>query len=109
MVGLKAPHGARTWLNACGREWDTRMFMQDLPRTFPNNIWAPTAEAEAKLRRILAAFSVHAPSIGYCQGMNYLTAMLLMVLAKDESKAFWVLVALLGEKGETVTASTKHI
>ena len=32
--------------------------------------------------------------------MNYLTAMLLMVLAKDEVKTFWVLVALLGDDGE---------
>ena len=52
---------------------------------------------------------MHAPSIGYCQGMNYLTAMLLMVLAKDEVKAFWVLVSLLGEDGEISLSVLSHV
>ena len=62
-------------------------------------MWTTTAEASEKLQRILVAFSMHMPSIGYCQGMNYLAAMLLLVLKADEVNAFWVLVSLLGEVG----------
>ena len=71
------------------------MHLQDLPRTFPQNIWTSSGEGTEALRRVLLAFSVHNPAIGYCQSMNYITAMLLLVLAKDEESAFWVLVALL--------------
>ncbi len=35
--------------------------------------------------------------VGYCQGLNYLAGMLLLVLHKDEERAFWSLVSLLDE------------
>jgi len=64
-------------------------------------VWTTSAEASGKLQRILVAYSVHMPSVGYCQGMNYLAAMLLLVLKADEVNAFWVLVSLLGEAGRS--------
>ncbi len=64
-------------------------------------MWTTSAEASGKLQRILVAYSVHMPSVGYCQGMNYLAAMLLLVLKADEVNAFWVLVSLLGEAGRS--------
>lgn len=69
----------------------------DLARTFPDNIWLRTEEAHNMLRRVLLAYSMHNPSVGYCQGLNYLAGMLLLVLQKHEERAFWILVSLLDE------------
>lgn len=40
------------------------------------------------LRRVLQAFSIHNPKIGYCQSLNFLVGLLLLFL--DEEKAFWM-------------------
>ena len=72
---------------------------QDLARTFPSNAWMATAEGQATLRRVLLAFSVQNPRIGYCQSMNFLAAMLLMALDQAEERAFWVLVCLIDDGG----------
>lgn len=71
----------------------------DLPRTFPGNTWMSTEEGRSALRRVLVAFSVHEPTVGYCQGMNYLGAMLLMCMGQCEEGAFWVLAALIDPGG----------
>ena len=72
---------------------------QDLARTFPGNAWVCTAEGRAVLRRVLLAFSVQNPRIGYCQSMNFLAAALLLALDRSEEKAFWVLVCLIDDGG----------
>ncbi|KAI9824305.1 MAG: hypothetical protein M1826_007402 [Phylliscum demangeonii] len=41
------------------------------------------------LRRVLQAFSIHHPKIGYCQSLNFLAGLLLLFL--PEEKAFWML------------------
>ncbi|NXU48122.1 TBD2A protein, partial [Turnix velox] len=65
----------------------------DLPRTLTNNkhFSSPTSQLIPKLRRVLLAFSWHNPAIGYCQGLNRLAAVALLVL-EDEENAFWCLV-----------------
>ena len=73
--------------------------VQDLPRTFPSNEWMATADGQAALGRVLLAFSVHRPAIGYCQSMNYIAALLLVAMEKDEENAFWVLVSLIDDGG----------
>lgn len=35
--------------------------------------------------------------VGYCQGLNFLAGMLLLVMQRDEERSFWVLVSLLDE------------
>jgi hypothetical protein len=45
------------------------------------------------LRRVLYAFSVYCPHIGYCQSLNYIAGMLLLFL--DEERAFWMLVTII--------------
>eukprot|EP00803_Ostreobium_quekettii_P004128 evm.model.scf_281.14 EVM.evm.TU.scf_281.14 scf_281:100887-107408(+) len=67
----------------------------DLPRTFPGHAWFQTEQGQAILQNVLLAYSVHNPQIGYCQSMNYIVAMLLLCMDKDEEKAFWVLAALI--------------
>ena len=45
------------------------------------------------LRRVLFAYALRNPSIGYCQSMNFLCALLLFHLSEEES--FWVFASLL--------------
>ncbi|XP_023485496.1 TBC1 domain family member 2A isoform X7 [Equus caballus] len=73
----------------------TRQIELDLNRTFPNNkhFTCPSSSFPEKLRRVLLAFSWQNPSIGYCQGLNRLAAIALLVLDEEES-AFWCLVAI---------------
>ncbi|XP_021363151.1 TBC1 domain family member 2B-like [Mizuhopecten yessoensis] len=66
----------------------------DLLRTLPNNKYYESSDSDgvAKLRRILVAYSLHNPVIGYCQGLNRLAAIGLLFL--EEEEAFWLLVAI---------------
>ena len=43
------------------------------------------------LRRLLQAFAVHNPTIGYCQSLNFIAGLLLLFLDEDEEKAFILL------------------
>ncbi|XP_021497165.1 TBC1 domain family member 2A isoform X2 [Meriones unguiculatus] len=72
-----------------------RQIELDLHRTFPTNkhFTCPTSSFPDKLRHVLLAFSWHNPAIGYCQGLNRLAAIALLVL-EDEESAFWCLVAI---------------
>ncbi|KAK9471116.1 carabin [Dipodascopsis tothii] len=90
---------------------DAELIERDLHRTFPDNVYFrsdKTAEAErAKLgrrasgvqpetpilqalRRVLLAFALYSPKIGYCQSLNFLAGLLLLFM--EEEKAFWMLV-----------------
>ena len=71
---------------------------RDINRTFPDNLHfkpdpplTPTTETPllSSLRRVLCAFAVHHPRIGYCQSLNFLAGLLLLFL--PEEKAFWML------------------
>ncbi|KAI9821400.1 MAG: hypothetical protein M1832_003407 [Thelocarpon impressellum] len=87
-------------------ENDQELIERDLHRTFPDNIKfkADVTAADAKaggtpdevetptlqsLRRVLQAFSVHNPRIGYCQSLNFLVGLLLLFM--EEERAFWML------------------
>jgi len=48
----------------------------DLARTLPNHL---QPDQRGILRRVLRAFSVHRPDIGYCQGMNFIAAIPLLL------------------------------
>ncbi|CEP14389.1 hypothetical protein [Parasitella parasitica] len=80
---------------------------KDLHRTFPDNSYfscdvqhkdgsttvAPESNQKIQqLRRVLLAFSVYSPSIGYCQSLNFLAGFLLLILSEEE--AFWMLVTI---------------
>ncbi|KAL4219569.1 hypothetical protein ACF0H5_022143 [Mactra antiquata] len=65
----------------------------DLMRTMPNNIKFSTSGSKGvmDLQDVLLAFCIHNPTIGYCQGMNFIAGMSLIFL--DPEDAFWMLVA----------------
>eukprot|EP00850_Spirogloea_muscicola_P015091 SM000113S24047 [mRNA] locus=s113:135719:141922:- [translate_table: standard] len=61
---------------------------KDLPRTFPGHP-ALDSIGRSALRRILTAYARHNPAVGYCQGMNFLAGLLLLLM--PEENAFWTL------------------
>ncbi|KAK1836574.1 hypothetical protein QBC39DRAFT_247998 [Podospora conica] len=83
---------------------------KDLHRTFPDNIRfkppqsaepetpmtdpetgkAPETEIITSLRRVLHAFAIYNPRIGYCQSLNFLAGFLLLFVETEE-QAFWLL------------------
>ncbi|KAL8477917.1 hypothetical protein ACS0TY_029993 [Phlomoides rotata] len=72
----------------------TNQIDHDLPRTFPGHPWLDTGEGHAALRRVLVVYSFRDSDVGYCQGLNYVAALLLLVM-KTEEEAFWMLAVLL--------------
>ncbi|XP_022140274.1 growth hormone-regulated TBC protein 1 [Momordica charantia] len=72
----------------------TRQIDHDLPRTFPGHTWLDTPAGHAALRRVLVGYSFRDSDVGYCQGLNYVAALLLLVM-KTEEDAFWMLAVLL--------------
>lgn len=66
---------------------------RDLHRTFPDNIHfkSPGASPDTdrpilrSLRRVLRAFAVHSPKIGYCQSLNFLAGLLLLFLPEEKT------------------------
>jgi hypothetical protein len=72
---------------------------KDLLRTFPGNEkmgGKDGTEGIDSLRRILTAYSLRNPSVGYCQSMNFLVATLLLFC--EEREAFWILATLIEDK-----------
>ncbi|GAQ82371.1 GTPase activating protein [Klebsormidium nitens] len=72
----------------------TAQIEKDLPRTFPGHPVLDGGGRDA-LRRLLTAFARHNPDVGYCQGMNFLAALLLLLM--PEEAAFWTLTALVDD------------
>lgn len=75
----------------------TKQIELDLLRTLPNNKHFETLDSSGtiRLRRVLTAYSEHNPKVGYCQGMNRLAAVALLVLPEEE--AFWCLVTIVDD------------
>ena len=92
---------------ACARACACTLQVEyDLPRTFPQHadfmpagggggdgaparVDTPTL---ASLRRVLLAFAAYEPSVGYCQSLNFVAAMLILV--GGEEGGFWMLAAI---------------
>lgn len=70
----------------------------DLNRTFPDNVNFRKTSDQCLLKslyNVLRAYGHHNPSVGYCQGMNFIAGYLL-IITKDEEKSFWLMDALIG-------------
>jgi len=51
---------------------------------------------QASLRRVLRAYSLYDPEVGYCQGMNFIAGMFITFVSEEE--AFWLLVYVMNQK-----------
>jgi len=67
---------------------------KDLMRTFPEKPYDPKEEKIVKMRAILTHYAIRNPTIGYCQGLNFLVARIVDII-EDEEEAFWILCAVL--------------
>ena len=65
----------------------------DITRTLTDNIFFRKGPGVAKLNEVLLAYSRRNPDVGYCQGMNLVTANLLLIMPSAE-EAFWILVSM---------------
>ncbi|KAI1615711.1 ubiquitin thiolesterase [Exophiala viscosa] len=66
----------------------------DVRRTLTDNVFFRHGPGVQRLEELLRAYSIHNPRIGYCQGMNLITASLLLICATAED-CFWLLVAII--------------
>lgn len=66
----------------------------DVHRTLTDNVFFRKGPGVQRLEELLRAYSLHNPRIGYCQGMNLITASLLLICATAED-CFWLLVAII--------------
>ncbi|WQF77194.1 Putative Rab-GAP-TBC domain-containing protein [Colletotrichum destructivum] len=106
-----------TLLKKKAKDVDVEAIERDLHRTFPDNVKFKPASMASKpntepvrdgqsagdengdmnepeiissLRRVLHAFAIYNPRIGYCQSLNFLAGLLLLFMDSEE-KAFWLL------------------
>ncbi|XP_025197152.1 growth hormone-regulated TBC protein 1 isoform X1 [Melanaphis sacchari] len=98
---LKDKYGPNTYkrmLNKPINEDIRNIITVDVPRTYPDNIYFhPNSENQKTLFRILCAFAACNPDVGYCQGLNYIAGLLLLV-TKNEETCFWLLRVLVENK-----------
>ncbi|KAI3323812.1 TBC domain protein [Xylariaceae sp. AK1471] len=66
----------------------------DVNRTLTDNIFFRRGPGVAKLSEVLRAYARRNPEVGYCQGMNLITANLLLIMPSTED-TFWVLVSII--------------
>jgi hypothetical protein len=66
----------------------------DIHRTLTDNIFFRRGPGAAKLGEVLLAYARRNRDVGYCQGMNLITANLLLVTPSSED-AFWLLAAMI--------------
>eukprot|EP01119_Soliformovum_irregulare_P023356 TRINITY_DN8143_c0_g1_i7.p1 TRINITY_DN8143_c0_g1~~TRINITY_DN8143_c0_g1_i7.p1 ORF type:complete len:485 (-),score=130.11 TRINITY_DN8143_c0_g1_i7:30-1484(-) len=64
----------------------TSQIDKDVERTFSGAIGSFSRDS---LRKVLVAYSWKNPNVGYCQGMNFIAAALLVFMTEEES--FWML------------------
>ncbi|KNC45907.1 growth hormone-regulated TBC protein 1-A [Thecamonas trahens ATCC 50062] len=68
---------------------------KDLPRTFPNHAqFRDGGQLRHSLSNVLLAYAAHHPDHAYCQGMNFVVGLLLLVTPDDEELVFWEAVAI---------------
>lgn len=66
----------------------------DITRTLTDNIFFRKGPGISKLKEVLVAYSRRNKEVGYCQGMNLITACLLLIMPTAED-AFWVLASMI--------------
>ncbi|KAK2147388.1 hypothetical protein LSH36_555g00001 [Paralvinella palmiformis] len=120
--GIPSVFRAQVWMEVSGAEYHRRsnpglyeamriachdkdlieVIVTDLDRTFPDNIYfqaETSSEKYAKrqsLFNVLIALGQKNQKVGYCQGLNFIAGLLLIVV-KDEEKVFWLMDTLIND------------
>ena len=70
---------------------------RDITRTFPKHQMFRDAGGlgQRSLFHVLRVYNVYDPTVGYCQGMGFIVALLLCYMPEED--AFWMLVSLMRE------------
>ncbi|KAH8162944.1 hypothetical protein CIB48_g5302 [Xylaria polymorpha] len=71
-------------------ETSTRSSQQTMTGTAKNAAVPGETAMISSLRRVLYAFAIYNPRIGYCQSLNFLAGLLLLFVESEEN-AFWLL------------------
>ncbi|KAH6896585.1 rab-GTPase-TBC domain-containing protein [Thelonectria olida] len=66
----------------------------DIHRTLTDNIYFRKGPGVQRLNEVLLAYSRRNKDVGYCQGMNLITANLLLIMPSAED-AFWILTTMI--------------
>jgi len=94
---LRVIPGAFERLRNKKNNW-TNLIKIDVPRTFPGvNEFTP--EMQQQLEHILNAYANLNQDVGYCQGMNFIAGLLLLVPEASVDEAFWMFVYLMEYDG----------
>lgn len=84
-------------LRYCRSDFDYDI-KNDVSRTFTNKEYFTNKyDGQKRLKRMLKAISIYCTDVGYCQGMNFIGAVLLMVVT--EESAFWLFNSILTKFG----------
>jgi hypothetical protein len=83
-------------LSSRNNEWTSQIEL-DIHRTFPNRR-SFDSQQQQRLLRVLNAYASLDTKVGYCQGMNYVAG-LLLIISECEREAFDVLVCLMQRYG----------
>jgi hypothetical protein len=73
-------------------EEDNNQILLDIPRTFPELQQFSADSMQKKLYNVLRAIANYDKEVGFCQGMSYITGMLLTVMSEQDT--FQILVVL---------------
>ena len=86
------------------------VIIQDIARTYPRHLLFMDADGKGReaLFNILVSYSRFNPTVGYCQGMSYIAAILLMHHHKEED-AFWELASLLSSSNYMLNCENPNV
>ncbi|EFA78179.1 RabGAP/TBC domain-containing protein [Heterostelium album PN500] len=72
------------------RDYKTEIKL-DLDRTFPNHLLSNDETFKEKIQNILFVYSINNPNVGYCQSLNYISYILLLIIEDGKGRSFWCL------------------
>ncbi|GKT99731.1 unnamed protein product [Fusarium langsethiae] len=96
-TGLRVPGYYEDLVAESGEDDDAVVVSQiqmDINRTLTDNIFFRKGPGVKKLNEVLLAYSRRNRDVGYCQGMNLITANLLLIMPSAED-AFWILTSII--------------
>lgn len=94
---LRIPGYYDDLVNSNGEHDDQTILAQiemDIHRTLTDNVFFRKGPGVTKLNEVLLAYSRRNPEVGYCQGMNLITASLLLIMPTAED-AFWIMTSII--------------